>query len=65
MERRLSKNPAVIDTLAAAYAEVGQFEKAIVTEEEAIELLQTEAETSDYRAHLKLFEAKTPCRAKD
>ena len=65
MERRLSKNPAVIDTLAAAYAEASQFEKAITTEQEAIALLQTEAEKNDYRTHLKLFEAKTPCRVKD
>ena len=59
------KNPAVIDTLAAAYAEAGQFEKAITTEQEAIALLQTEAEKNDHGAHLKLFEAKTPCRVKD
>jgi len=59
------KNQAVMDTLATACAEAGQFEKAITAEQEAIALLQTEAEKSDYGAHVKLFEAKAPCRAKD
>ena len=59
------KNPAHLDTLAASYAEVGQFEKAVSTEQEAIALLQTEAEKNDYRRRVKLFEAKAPYRAKD
>ena len=59
------KKTRVLDTLAAAYAEAGQFEKAVSTEQEAIALLQTEAEKNDYKARLKLFEAKVPYRAKD
>jgi TPR repeat protein len=59
------KNPATLDTLAAAYAEAGQFEKAVSTEQEAIALLQTEAEKSDYRTRLQLFEAKVSYRSKD
>jgi TPR repeat protein len=59
------KTPADLDTLAAAYAETGQFEKAVSTEHEAIALLQTEAEQNDYRTRLKLFEAHRPYRAKD
>jgi tetratricopeptide (TPR) repeat protein len=54
-----------LDTLAAAYAEAGQFEKAVSTEQEAIGLVQTEAYKNDYKARLKLFEAKLPYRAKD
>ena len=38
------KSPGFLDTLAAAYAEMSQFEKAVSTEKEAIALLQTEAE---------------------
>ncbi len=59
------KNPAALDTLAAAYAEARQFGKAVSTEQEAVALLQTEAEKNDYRTRLKLFEAKEPYRAKD
>ena len=58
------KNPANLDTLAAAYAEVGQFEKAVSTEQEAIALQQIEAEKNDYTTRLKLFEAHVPYRAK-
>jgi uncharacterized protein len=59
------KNAAELDTLAAAYAEVGQSEKAVRMEQEAIALLQTEAAKSDYRTRLKLYEAKVPDRAKN
>jgi TPR repeat protein len=59
------KTPAELDTLAAAYAVAGQFEKAVSTEQEAIALVQTEAEKNDSRTLLKLFEAKLPYRAKD
>jgi hypothetical protein len=58
------KKPADLDTLAAAYAEAGQFEKAVPTEQEAIALVQTAAEKNDYTARLKLFEAHVPYRAK-
>ena len=57
-------NPQHLDTLAAAYAEAGQFEKAVSTQQEAIALLQTEAEKNDYRSRLKLYEAKKPYRGK-
>jgi len=60
-----SKKPATLDTLAAAYAEAGQFEKAVKTEQKAIALLQTKAEKSVFRTRLKLYEAKVPYRQKD
>jgi TPR repeat protein/uncharacterized RDD family membrane protein YckC len=59
------KKPEALDTLAAAYAEAGEFGKAVSTEQEAIALQQTEAEKNDYTTRLKLFEAKVPYRAKD
>src|SRR6266478_9952952 len=34
------KKPRILDTLAAAYAEASQFEKAVKTEQEAIALVQ-------------------------
>jgi len=51
--------------LATAYGEASQFEKAVSTEQEAIALLQTEAERNDYGTRLKVFEAHLPYRAKD
>jgi TPR repeat protein len=59
------KGPVDLQALAAAYAEVGQFEKAVSTQQEAIALLQTEAEKDDYKTRLKLFEGHQPYRAKD
>jgi len=59
------KDPAALDNLAAAFAEAGQFEKAVSTEQEAIALLRTETEKIDYETRLKLFEGKLPYRAKD
>ncbi len=59
------KNPADLDTLAAAYAEAGQFEKAVSAEQEAIALQQTEAEKNEYGTRLKLFEAHLPYRVKN
>jgi tetratricopeptide (TPR) repeat protein len=59
------KEPTHLGTLAAAFAEAGQFEQAVKAQQEAIALLQTEAEKNDYRTRLKLYETKVPYRAKD
>jgi hypothetical protein len=59
------RNPGCLDTLAAAYAEVGQFEGAVSTEQEAIAFLQTEAQKDDYRSRLKLYKAKAPYQGQD
>jgi len=59
------KDPTILDTLAAAYAEATQLEKAVKTEKEAIALLQTEAEKNVFRTRLKLYEAELPYRDKD
>jgi TPR repeat protein len=60
------KVPTNLDTLAAAYAEVGQFEKAVSTQREAIALLKTGVEKeNDYQSRLRLYEARKPYRAED
>jgi tetratricopeptide (TPR) repeat protein len=60
------KDPHTLDTLAAAYAATGEFEKAVSTELEALALLGPEAtRQADYTARLQLYQAKTPYRSKD
>ena len=58
------KNPGFLDTLAAAYAESQQFDKAAAVEQEAIGLLKSEPEKNDCVSHLKLYQANQPCRIK-
>jgi TPR repeat protein len=60
MTRR--KEPNFLDTLAAAYAEVGNFEKAIIVQQEAITLLKDEEQKKDYASRLKLYESRSPYR---
>ena len=58
-ERTEFRHPSFLDTLAIAYAENGQFDKAIDAAQQAIELLRaqpdTEHELEEIRAHLELF----------
>jgi len=54
------KNPDFLDTLAAAYAETQQFDKATAVEQEAIALYQTEPQKKDAGSHLSLYEANKP-----
>jgi uncharacterized protein len=56
------KDPKALDTLAAAYAESSQFNKAINTENEAIALSQEDEDKRDFLARLKMYQAKTPFR---
>lgn len=56
------KDPKALDTLAAAYAEASQFNKAINTENEAIALAQEDEQKRDYLSRLKMYQAKTPFR---
>jgi tetratricopeptide (TPR) repeat protein len=51
-----------LDTLAAAYAEAGQFEKAVSTQKEAIALLHDEAQRRDYNSRLALYQSNMPYR---
>jgi arylsulfatase A-like enzyme len=59
-------NPAYLDTLAAAYAEVELFETAIKVQLQAIAILEQagapEAGIEIFRKHLELFEANSPIR---
>ena len=56
------ENPSILDTLAAACAEAGDFPKAISVQREAIALLQTEKARTDYSSRLRLYESNSPCR---
>jgi tetratricopeptide (TPR) repeat protein len=52
-----------LDTLAAAYAETGHFDKAVKFQRQALELLEAEKRDGEAaRARLKLFEEKKPYR---
>ena len=55
-------NAAVLDTLAAANAEAGQFDKAVATEKESIARLTAKKAIDDYTTRLKLYQTNTPYR---
>ncbi len=63
-----SPNPAHLDTLAAAYAENGEFSKAIETQRQAIELLTTRRMPDEvvaaFRASLASYQAGEPVRTR-
>jgi tetratricopeptide (TPR) repeat protein len=56
------KAPLYLDTLAAAYAEAGQFTNAVSTQREAVGLVQGRADKAGYAARLKLYESNSPYR---
>ena len=59
------KAPANLDTLAAAYAELGQFDQAVKTAEKALRLAQKARKTESaegIRARMELYKAKRPYR---
>jgi len=53
-------NAGFVDTLAAAHAEAGDFEKAVAIQKEAIALLSDTNSKQDYTSRLRLYEAKIP-----
>lgn len=56
-------NAAILDTLAAAYAEAGEFSSAIRTEQEALGLVPpSDPERQGYIDRLKLFKSSKPYR---
>jgi tetratricopeptide (TPR) repeat protein len=58
-----SNNPAIIRTLAAAYAETGQFSNAVRTAEEALQLADSQSNlalASTLRREIELYEAGRP-----
>jgi tetratricopeptide (TPR) repeat protein len=58
----IRKNANYLDTLSAAYAETGQFAKAISIEQEAISVSQSEKEKRDLTAQLLPYENNSPRR---
>jgi tetratricopeptide (TPR) repeat protein len=56
------KDAAYIDTLAGAYAENGDFEKAKQWQAKAIDLLTDEKEKAAFRSRLRLYEQEKPYR---
>ncbi len=56
------KNVSYLDTLAAAYAETGQFVRAINVQREAIALSQSDDEKKDLASRLNLYEQHSPYR---
>lgn len=51
----------LLDTLAAAYAETGNFEKAVATQQQALELARPE-QREEMRQHLELYQQRKPLR---
>jgi len=51
-----------LDTLAAAYAEQGDFAAAVSTQEKAISMLKDTAKSEECRTHLKSYQEKKPWR---
>ena len=58
------KDPNALDTLAAAYAEAGQFDDAVKWQKKVLERpdAQSPAALEQAKARLKLYEAKKPYR---
>lgn len=56
------KSPPLLDTLAAAYAEAGQFERAESTTLQAIEIVRSNPKTSTatLESRLELYKAGKP-----
>jgi len=59
------QDPLFLDTLAAAYAEAGRFDKAIAVEKEAMPLMLDETSRRKYASRLRLYEANTPYREQE
>jgi tetratricopeptide (TPR) repeat protein len=60
------KNPALLDTLAAAYAENGQFPEAVDAAQRALALARSQnnpALENTLRQHIKLLQAGSPLRS--
>jgi tetratricopeptide (TPR) repeat protein len=58
-QRSAEPSADILDTLAAAYAEAGNFEEAVKTQQQAIEM---KPESAKFREHLELYQAKKPLR---
>ena len=59
---RGTADPYINATLAAAYAEQGDFELAVTTQEKAISILTDKTREKDFQAELKSYKDKKPWR---
>ena len=62
------KDPALLGTLAAAYAEAGRFPDAVATAQRALDLAVAQTNTAltgDLRSRLKLYQSDAPFRDSD
>jgi Flp pilus assembly protein TadD len=59
------QNPGFLNTLAAAYAETQQFNRAATTEQEAIGILPSDQDKNGYESRLKLYQAHKSYRAQE
>jgi tetratricopeptide (TPR) repeat protein len=57
-----SKQAMFLDTLAAAFAETGEFESAVKWQSKAIELAPSPEDKRDFQARLRRYEDKKPYR---
>ena len=59
-----NRNPAYLDTLAAAYAETGKFDRAVEIQQEALAMVEEgdAALTAELTSHLVAFQAGKPWR---
>ena len=60
------KDPGVLRTLAAAYAETGRFSEAILTAKQALALASAQSRTAlinELRTEIGLYQTNTPCRS--
>ena len=55
------ENPSVLETLAAAYAELGKFDEAVLWQEKAIQMTP-DGQQDVVRARLELYKQGKPCR---
>jgi tetratricopeptide (TPR) repeat protein len=55
-----NRSPETLDVLAVAYAEAGQFDKAVDAVKQALSMTENKQAVESLNAHLKLFEAKRP-----
>ena len=56
------KHGDYIDTLAAAYAEAGEFEQAVRREQEALQLPDMQSKQDEAKARVVLYQSRTPFR---
>ncbi|MCA1905184.1 MAG: hypothetical protein LDL11_01175 [Desulfarculus sp.] len=64
-DQLLPDNPDVLDTLAAAYAEVGRFDQAVATQERSLGLLEKQGRREaleQARLRLSYYQAQKPWR---